>query len=89
MFGRNKGHVLQAVVSWATYILIYFSSSAPWRFICLVFTPLFYILGQNMAVRNKERERERERERVDEHGTMSKIKKKKRMAMEINVRGPS
>ena len=87
MFGRNKGHVLQAVVSWATYILIYFSSSAPWRFICLVFTPLFYILGQNMAVRNKERERERER--VDEHDTMSKIKKKKRMTMEINVRGPS
>ena len=72
MFDRNKGHVLQAVVSWATYILIYFSSSAPWRFICLVFTLLFF-LGSREDV---SREREREREKGATHIEKTRVKLK-------------
>ena len=63
MFDRNKGHVLQAVVSWATYILIYFSSSAPWRFICLVFTLLFF-LGSREDVSREKGATHREKTRV-------------------------
>ena len=51
------------------------------------FLPLYFISWVKIWL--WEIKRERERERLDEHDTMSKIKKKKRMAMEINVRGPS
>ena len=79
MFGRNRGHVLQPVVSWATYILIFFSSSAPWRFICLVFT-LYFISWVKLG----REEREREREREEDYN----VKNREKMTMEINVGRP-